>query len=329
MVKTTTKASISNRTALILAMSAVSFPSYALGPNDDTYTGADEGQIIINNRDWISNNDAFINELKDIKDNPPPPIELPPEPGPPPPKPPASTGSITKAPISNRKCAETYEDEIRDIEYGKLGLDIAAIALEITGEATQGLPFGAGMAGGAIVVGALTTQIANVGLGYEVLKKDAQAADAPSCGQEFVGDIDVTEGASVIVTDISGDKTLSLGPDSTGQLQAGVSIGGGQITGAGNSLAQDKLAIASDPSAIAIGNSAKALAVNSTAIGENSVASGVYSSSYGGQSQATGQNSTAIGRDARATKTNTSATGVSSRATGENSTATGANAQAT
>jgi len=225
MVKTTTKASISNRTALILAMSAVSFPSYALGPNDDAYTGADEGQIIINNRDWISKNDAFINELKDIKDNPPPPIELPPEPGPPPPKPQAPSGELTRAPISKRKCSETFENEIRDIEYDKLTVDLVALAAEAVGEATQGLPFGAGMAGGAAVVASLGTQIVNAKLGYDVLALDAQAADAPSCGQEFVGDIDVTEGASVIVTDISGDKTLSLGPDSTGQLQAGVSIG--------------------------------------------------------------------------------------------------------
>ncbi len=333
MMKTTTKTPILQRTALIIAMSAVSFPSYALGTGDDTYTGADEGQVIINNRDRsidnsnrIGANEPFIQELRDLRNNPPTPPVVPPGPTIPTGPAPQSSQSLEYAPISGRKCSETFENEIRDIEYTKLGVDIVQIGIEAAGEAVQGLPFGAGMAGGAVVVASLAAQAVNAALGFVVLDKDADAADAPSCGQEFVGDVEVTEGANVVVSGVNGG-TVSLGPDSNGNLQPGVSIGGGQITGAGDSVS-NRLAVAAHATAIAIGNSAQAMAVNSTAIGESAIADGVNSSSYGGQSQARGSDSTALGQDAIANKKNATATGVSSRATGENSTATGRGTQA-
>ena len=337
MRKTTNKKPILQRTALVIAMSAVSFPSYALSStdNNDTYQSTDEGSVIIGNRDrstrnegWINTNDPFIQELRDLRDNPPTPPPVPPGPDVPDPNaPPPSSGSpgdLTEAPRTKRKCSETIENEIREIEYGKLGVDIAALALEASGEAIQALPFGAGAGGSILVVSSLATQAVNAALGFVVLEKDAQAADAPSCGQEFVGDVEVTEGANVVVSDYAGNRTISLGPDGNGNLQPGVAIGGGQITGAGDG----NLATASNRTAIAIGNNAKATAVNSTAIGETAEASGLNSSSYGAQSQATNDNSTAIGRDAQATQKNATATGASSRAIGESSTAIGQGALA-
>lgn len=77
MTKTNIKTPILQRTVLVLAMSAISFPSYSLGSGDDDYTFADEGQVIIDNRDrsqgnsnWINTNDPFIQELKDLQNNP-------------------------------------------------------------------------------------------------------------------------------------------------------------------------------------------------------------------------------------------------------------------
>ena len=267
MTKTNIKTPILQRTVLVLAMSAISFPSYSLGSGDDDYTFADEGQVIIDNRDrsqgnsnWINTNDPFIQELKDLQNNPPAAPTVPTDPTIPSAPPASSTGSssgLGSSGFSNNtqtKCSETFENEIRDIEYAMLGVDIAQTVLEATGEAVQGLPFGAGMAGGAVVVASLTAQIVNAALGFVVLDKDADAADAPSCGQEFVGDVELTEGAGVVVSGVDpqyggSGGTISIGPDAAGNLQTGVSIGGGQILGAGDSN-NGNAATASDPTAI-------------------------------------------------------------------------------
>ena len=57
MTKTNIKTPILQRTVLVLAMSAISFPSYSLGSGDDDYTFADEGQVIIDNRDRSQGNE--------------------------------------------------------------------------------------------------------------------------------------------------------------------------------------------------------------------------------------------------------------------------------
>lgn len=129
MTKTTIKAPILQRTVLVLAMSAITFPSYALGTGDDTYTYNDEGAVIVSNSNRITVNEAYLDTLRDLQNNPPAAPTIPTGPTVPDPNtPPQSTpsgpgpGSSGSSDRTNRKCSETFDNEIRAIEYGQLGL---------------------------------------------------------------------------------------------------------------------------------------------------------------------------------------------------------------
>ena len=331
MKKTTLKTPILQRTVLVIAMTAVSFPSYALSGTDntDTYQSTDEGAVIISNTNRITVNEGYLQELRNLRDNPAPPANFNPDTVTTTPVPnaaPPSTGQTT-APISGRRCSESFDEEIRGNDRAQLVIDTAALAVEASGELLQALDFGAGFAGTALIIASLASQAGSLALGVDSLALDTQSAEAPSCGAEFVGNVEVTEGAGIVISDANDGKKLSIGPDGAGNLQAGVSIGGGQILGAGDSSTA-RLATAADPTSIAIGNDSKALAVNTTAIGESALANGINSSSYGGQSQATGNNSTAMGQNSQATQESTTALGRNAEATAIRTTALGVSSEA-
>ena len=111
------------------------------------------------------------------------------------------------------------------------------------------------------------------------------------------------------------------GPDNT--FLPGITLGGGNMSGAGYSSDPAAQAFTNDVTAIAIGNGSSATAAGASAFGEGANATQIGATALGANAQATGENSSAIGSSAVASGENSSAIGNAAVASGANSTALG------
>jgi hypothetical protein len=124
-----------------------------------------------------------------------------------------------------------------------------------------------------------------------------------------------------------GNRITLGGPGNT--FEAGITLGGGNMSGAGYSSDPAAQAFTNDVTAIAIGNGSSATAAGASAFGEGANATQIGATALGANAQATGDSALASGQEASASNSATTAVGQSSLASGISASAFGQGAQAT
>ncbi len=243
---------------------------------------------------------------------------------------------------------------------GSAGGSLAAAGAAVAGEG--GVDAAAAVTLGSAATGAASgiAGVADQAIGYQM---SAKASGLPNCDAEFTGTI--TADANIKASQgISADNgQINLGDPDGHSVAAGITLGGGALSGAGFGGAVAETDTALD---IAIGNGSKALGVDPVgptpntvleqtywgasaptagsvafgtgayaangglALGDYSIANGTnFSVAVGPFSESTGNDSTALGFHARALADDTIALGADSEASAPGSVVLGVHARAT
>jgi hypothetical protein len=228
----------------------------------------------------------------------------------------AITTAVNNATSSNgtAACAEQLDDLALGLESASVGVELAGtiaeaigaafIVTEIPGVILQGV--GTGLHLGTTVV----TGVQN-GL--------------PNCNAQFTGTVEAWANVAAGQGISAFDENIILGNDDGVSYYQGITLGGGNLAGAGSGGAD---AITGHVDAIAIGNGSQATSQNGTALGTNAYADGVGATALGAEADAVGVGATAVGYDANATGVDATAVGAGATANGVGATALGADSNA-
>ncbi|MGH1406351.1 MAG: hypothetical protein ACRBBJ_07325 [Rhodomicrobiaceae bacterium] len=217
-------------------------------------------------------------------------------------------------------CAQQLDAAITGLEGTSNGLSLGGDIANLVGNVALIPPADAiaGIVGDSLSVAADAVDIATTAT-------SGVQNGLPNCNARFTGTI--KGDANIIAKQgiTAFDGAITLGNDGSISYQEGISLGGGNLSGAGFGGLD---AETGDKDAVAIGNGSKAEKANDTAIGTNAHAKGGNSTAVGANSKAFGENSSALGAEAEALEKNSTAVGYKAKAEKENDTALGANSNA-
>jgi hypothetical protein len=176
--------------------------------------------------------------------------------------------------VAGSECVQQWDPILLALDSSSVATEIAGTALEAVGSANVFTSFPE--IPGIVMQGAASA----LHLAQNVIKWDLYNRDVPDCNATFTGTVQTQANFAAKQGVSAMDGAINLGTkDGTGYYN-GITIGGGEVAGAGNTGAT---AYTGDADAIAIGNGSSAGKADATALGTSASASGVESSYHDNQ----------------------------------------------